>query len=513
LSKLRQHPIIILLTINLLIGLLTFQDYGISWDEPLFYDYADSLGYAYSPMEWMSGDFDLDKVYGASGSDHANRGPAYLFLARGPVYLLEFFGLDKFDAWHLVNFLTFQLGVYLFYRLARRWLSGFAALAATAFFAWQPLLWGHAFINPKDIPFLVFFLGAVYCGLELVDETADKKKILWRRILWASFFLGIATSIRVLGPLAGLLVGIYVLSRIRRASSATWIKSLLAYSACAWLITWATWPYLWMNPLFRFLDAFGFMSDNPTHLQVLFYGNSYAADDLPYRYLPVFLVLTLTEPVWLLFLAGLAAGFPRFREEGYFIPALLSLWFFIPFLYVLVLRPPMYDGFRHFLFILPPVFLVAGFAFERAFTLIRFPWLKAVLLLVTLGPSFMGMIQLHPYLYTYYNSFTGGTVGAFRRFETDYWLTCYKEAIEEFQSRGLGPANLYVNREGYIAKIYAGDELNVLERRGSWGNIQPGDYVLINTRNNEDRSEFRDAPLVYEIGRAGAVFCVVKQIP
>ncbi|HVF25397.1 MAG TPA: hypothetical protein VNA23_05875, partial [Anaerolineales bacterium] len=156
-KNLIEKPIYILLAANILVSLFVFRDYGFSWDEPLFYNYADALGYAYSPTEWFSGHFDVDNSYGASGDDHKTRGPAYLFLARNPVYLLEAFGLDLASAWHLVNFLFFQLGVYFLYRLSRRWVSPSAALAAAALFSWQPLLWGHAFINPKDPPFLVFF--------------------------------------------------------------------------------------------------------------------------------------------------------------------------------------------------------------------------------------------------------------------------------------------------------------------------------------------------------------------
>jgi hypothetical protein len=32
--------------------------------------------------------------------------------------------------------------------------------------------------------------------------------------------------------------------------------------------------------------------------------------------------------------------------------------------YVLVEKPPMYDGFRHFLFSIPPVFAIIGFVFQ-----------------------------------------------------------------------------------------------------------------------------------------------------
>jgi len=111
-------PILILLAAQLVIGLFTFRDYGLSWDEPLFYEYGDALGYAYTPANWFDPSFDLSNAYGPSGDDHKTRGPAYLLLAREPVHLLESLGADEASAWHLVNFLTFLLGVYFVYRLS-----------------------------------------------------------------------------------------------------------------------------------------------------------------------------------------------------------------------------------------------------------------------------------------------------------------------------------------------------------------------------------------------------------
>ena len=66
-NRLIQKTIFILLAVNILIGLLVFRNYGYSWDEPLFYDYADALGYAYTPREWFSGDFDLQLAFAQAG--------------------------------------------------------------------------------------------------------------------------------------------------------------------------------------------------------------------------------------------------------------------------------------------------------------------------------------------------------------------------------------------------------------------------------------------------------------
>ena len=450
-----------------MVGFFTFQHYGLSWDEPLFYDYANALNYAYSPREWFSGNFDLENAYGSSGTDHANRGPAYVLLARPIVSMIESAGMDNASAWHLVNFLTFQLGVYLLYRLAKRWMSVPAALAATTLFAWQPLLWGHAFINPKDPPFLVFFLGAICFGFEMVDKAVENPKDIWKSLGISAFFLGIATSIRVLGPFAGILVGIYALGKLKKG---TLIKSLTIYAALAALVSFITWPYLWTNPLQKFYEAFGFMSENPTQLQVLFNGVLYRADELPRRYFPILLSLTLTEPVLLLFLIGaLVLCWAKVINKTPKILHLFSddflvlLWFLIPFAYVIIRKPPMYDGYRHFLFILPPLFIFAGFALEKLFSMLsKSRWAVGTLALILLAPGIFGVLQLHPYEYTYYNLFAGGTSGAFRTFETDYWLTCYKEAVEIFDKTNV---NLYIKRESYIAKYYASESIAIHDYR------------------------------------------------
>src|SRR5512142_196462 len=180
-SRLLRQPIILLLAVTFVIGLFLFRDYGLTWDEPLFYKYADALGYAYTPANWLSAHFDLNNSYGPSATDHKNRGPGYLLLAREPVYLIEKLGINTASAWHLLNFVAFLLGVYFVYRLAERLTSPWPAAAAAAFFAFQPMLWGHAFINPKDMPFLAFFTGSVWLGFRMVDQLLDSaSESRWR---------------------------------------------------------------------------------------------------------------------------------------------------------------------------------------------------------------------------------------------------------------------------------------------------------------------------------------------
>ncbi|MBT7070582.1 MAG: hypothetical protein HN855_13710 [Anaerolineae bacterium] len=511
--KSRHLPIFILLIISLLIGIFTFQDYGMTWDEYLYYQYADSIGYAYSIPERMSEDYDINLAYGPSAGDHRNRGPAYLLIARIPVNTLHALtDIDKVALWHLMNFITFLLGVFYLYKLALRWLKPESAFGAALLFLSQPLFWGHAFINPKDPPFMTLFIITLYYGFDLVDQLSatdgsKKTSALWKQIILVGILIGLATNLRIIAPLLAMLLIFYAVLKGKPKILVWFIP--IAFVAIP--TTYLTWPYLWDAPIERFIEVLTLMSNNPTKLKVLFYGNLYRAYELPRRYLPVLLGIKLTEPTWLLFIIGSIVIFFRIIKKTVDFQSLLVLNFLFYFMlaYVLAMRPPMYDGFRHFLFILPPIFIVAGFAFEELFTWVRATWLQAAIFIIILAFGLSSSIKLHPYEYTYYNAFVGGTSEVEGIYETDYWLTCYKEAIEEFSRLSTREETLIVHREAANAAYYAPEHINIIEYRP----VEAGDYLLLSARLNELNTVIQHFPYnIIEIKRDGATFCVIKEI-
>ena len=84
--------------------LITFDDYGASYDEPLFYEYADRMVDAYKKMAFGENIDSLLDFY-----DLPFYGPAYLIIGRLAIggIRLVFPGLEIYNAWHTVNFATF----------------------------------------------------------------------------------------------------------------------------------------------------------------------------------------------------------------------------------------------------------------------------------------------------------------------------------------------------------------------------------------------------------------------
>jgi len=158
-------PLTILLTFSFIIAILTLNDYGESWDELKLYDYAGDSLEAY--VTWPQ-----HGTIPVTGDRFENYGPAFVMFTSIVTKAFDQIlpGVKHVDVRHLVYFLTFLIGVWAFYHLAARWMSRNAAFGATLLYITQPVFWGHAFINPKDIPLLSLFLLTAYLGMRMYDS-------------------------------------------------------------------------------------------------------------------------------------------------------------------------------------------------------------------------------------------------------------------------------------------------------------------------------------------------------
>jgi hypothetical protein len=505
--------LLLLIIVNLIAGAFLVADYGESWDEAYNKVYAVQSLQAYA--WWFDRSLDLEEHLGPTNQRY--RGPAYPMLATLLINALRrvHHGWKAYDLWHYASFLTFQIGLLFFFALCRRLAGAWASFGATLLFAFQPLLWGHAFINSKDIPFMVFFMGSLAGGLRLVDAflSAPRPK-LWFAV-WlalASALLGMATSTRVLGALAGLLVAGYALLKAGRRA----LPLLLAYAGLSAAIAFLTWPYLWTDPAGNLLRSLQASTEFEWIGLVLFRGVYYIPEELPPGYLPILFALQFTEPALLLCLGGAVLAFARLRQRlpGWEEHVWVAAWFLIPLLLAVALRPIIYDNFRHFLFSIPPIFILAGLGLDWLLSRIRSKVVGAIVLVALALPGLYQGIALHPYEYIYYNSLAGGVRGAFRKFELDYWLTSYREATLYLNREAPQNAKVYVAGPRRIFARYAREDLNsrwFFQEEEALAFTDPV-YAVITTRFNEDQTRFPDAPVIHTVSRAGVDLAVIKKV-
>jgi hypothetical protein len=143
-------------------------------------------------------------------------------------------------------------------------------------------------------------------------------------------------------------------------------------------------------------------------------------------------------------LGAFAAAFrpsnsPRFRAIG----IAVALAAILPIAATVIARPAMYNGIRHFVFVLPPLAVAGGLAgswivrriVERA---ARFgslaPGLLAVIFVTGIALPAIGMARLHPYEYASFNHIAGGVRGAQSRFMLDYWGLAFKQAAQQLRA-------------------------------------------------------------------------------
>ncbi|MBI4405533.1 MAG: hypothetical protein HY537_15325 [Deltaproteobacteria bacterium] len=89
---------------------------------------------------------------------------------------------------------------------------------------------------------------------------------------------------------------------------------------------------------------------------------------------------------------------------------------------------------RHFLFVYPPIVLLASGNLGLLFRKIRkrVVWLAVLLVLTAAGTyhPFLFHLRQHPNQVVYFNQLVGGIQGANGKYELDVWGNCYKQALD-----------------------------------------------------------------------------------
>lgn len=152
---------VLMIAVALGVGVPLADNHGQSWDEHSNQVYGDLYLRAYEDPS-LVGSGDIQAYYD---------GPAYFMASSIASAIARSLNPNwsRRAARHFVAFSTFLVGIGAFYLIARRWISAIPAAIASALFLTQPLFFGHAFINLKDLPFTTFFLVTFGLGLAAYD--------------------------------------------------------------------------------------------------------------------------------------------------------------------------------------------------------------------------------------------------------------------------------------------------------------------------------------------------------
>ncbi len=327
------------------------------------------------------------------------------------------------------------------------------------------------------------------------------------QVLAAGLVLGITTSIRIAGPYAGIIVMLYAIYK-------SWKKSILIlvpYTAVALLAAYLTWPYLWGDVVNRFVHGVSIMANFSFSTPFLFRGHLVSPGSLPKYYLPFMMSIQLTETVVLLFIFGsFISAWSLVKDHRVEPFSILVLWLLIPFLVVVINKSVIYDNFRQFLFLLPPIFIAGGIGLETIIQRIKRNTLKALVLCALVLPGVFADFNLHPYQYVYYNSFVGGVRGAYNNYEMDYWLTSYREAALYINAVAPQNARIVVLGLPDLFQAFSRSDLKIIQAQDIRSDTAYN-FIVADTRL--DQSFCETANPVKTFGRDGAIFSIIRIPP
>lgn len=292
-------------------------------------------------------------------------------------------------------------------------------------------------------------------------------------MLWLSAFLfGATVCVRQLGIFVGGLVSLYILYRNRLKGA----FPLVVYWAAGGFVTYATWPYLWPNPIRRFIESLFFAAQFPPH-HTFFEGRWMSSKISPWYYFPKLVVIQLTEPVVILLAIGAAATLWRLwhKPSNWVLYVLLALWVGVPFAGLVFFNMTAYGNLRHLLFTFPALLVVAGIGLETIYERLRQRWAQWLMLAVVALPGIWALIWLHPYQYIYMNSLVGGVSGAYGEYEQDRQCISLREAMEQVNRIAPPGATVMVLRQISAVVHYARQDLRMIDDREP---LTSADYIL-----------------------------------
>jgi 4-amino-4-deoxy-L-arabinose transferase-like glycosyltransferase len=433
---------VLILAVIAVIAGITFRDYGLGWDDYTHSQYGDLLLKLYG-----SGFVDTRAL---SFVNLYKYGGGFDMAAALAAKVLPF---DLFETRRLVGAAIGILGLFATWRVGRRIGGPGAGLIALVLLAACPLYYGHMFMNPKDAPFATAMAVLLLGLVRTVDEYPQPSA---RTMVLTGVGLGLAFGSRVLAGIAAPCAIVALIFILISQSRATGLKpaaqrcvqflwNMLPALGLGYLIMGLLWPWSVLSPLNPLQAAEYFDTFFEKPWEELYEGRLISVPDMPASYLPHLFMLKLPEIMLALGLTGIAGaciaiarGSATINRRASLIVVVLST--ILPIALAIAVRPALYNGLRHFIFVVPPFAALGGLAAvwivedSRAYGKAALGAL-AVIFIGGIALPVSDMVRLHPYQYTAFNWISGGVRAAQDKYMLDYWGLAFKQAAEELRAR------------------------------------------------------------------------------
>ena len=379
-----------------------------------------------------------------------------------PVTNLKYYGqsVDNFTA--LVNrifkieneFLTrhFTGAIFFWLLLVFAGLIGFqlsgtfwvSALTVISILA-MPRLFGQAFGNLKDIPFATGYLAAIFMIIRFIIELPKPK---WNTSIFLGLAIAFTCSVRIGGLILfgyfGLVLAAYIILKpflLKQIfSTKLGLVRLLGQSFAILLIGYFAgllfWPFALQNVFQNPLESLQVMEHYKVSIRQIFEGKWIWSTQLPWYYLPKWLMISTPETIFFGFCVFLIMFFKKIVKQDskqLFFGLFLLFTLFFPIFYVMVIDANLYSGVRQMIFVLPVLAIFSSFGIVNLYKSLSNKWIKAaapVLYFVLMILPVKHQAITFPADYIYFNSISGGNKKAWSNYEYDYYFHGVKKPAE-----------------------------------------------------------------------------------
>jgi hypothetical protein len=422
--------------------LATFKEYAVSNDEGLQHHYGELIIAYYRSGFADNSVFAYDNLYLYGG--------LFDIVAILLSHVLPF---NVYDIRHVMSAIAGLGGVAAAWATARMLYGPRAGLLAGVALAACGVWYGGMFNHTKDVPFAAAMMGATFF---LLRTARDLPAPRWCDTLWFGSLLGAALGLRATGLLMvgylGLVIGLGLWQLPHRDWRHLLHDGVRAFAhflpalAVAYVIMIVSWPWASLDVLNPVRAIFAFAHFHYP-IRTLIAGHVYLMNDVPRWYEPDYLTIKLPLFVLIGAVAALIAAAasalrpPPERLQGTRARGIGILLFTIAFPLACQVagHGPSFTGMRHFLFVVPPIAVLAGTGIHVCMSRLEAAGRVAALaataaVTIAVGWDVSALVRLHPYEYLFYNPLVGGLPGAARRYDTDYWVNIMPAAVGDLET-------------------------------------------------------------------------------
>jgi hypothetical protein len=476
--------VFIFFSLIFILGIFIYHDYGISWDEQISRDENGVVNWNFIANHEKN---ELLK------SHEKYHGPAFEILLIAAERLLSPKTMAAiFYLRHLLTFITFYISLIFFFRLTKEIFSSWKlGVVSATLLVLSPRVFAESFYNSKDLVFMCFFIFCMYAAYRLMQEKSYKWAILF------GLTSGFLIAIRILGIVMPVVFFVFlfldlVFENVAKEHRIRYFLVALLFTAVAAGTTILFWPVLWLNPYHYFTEAYNEMKHFGWSYDMLYLGKRINSSQLPWHYLPVWIIITTPILYTLLFFTGiffLLRNFiiePKtFYSKNKFLLMYLSFLVF-PILAVIFLHSIIYDGWRHLFFVYASFLIISVYGL-RQLTVLKKKILfipAATVTVISFCYVSYQMIKDHPYENNYFNVAARQVFKPLNKyFPMDYWGLSYKEGLEYVLNHDsshylkISVENLPGELNTYLLSDEDRERVHIVK------SITSSDYYLTNNRD------------------------------